>query len=110
MLRHSEAKLKYQGDNTIGRDMNKTTINTQGHLCPKPIIMTKEAFEAAMPGDVIEIIFDREQAKNNTIRFLQDNNIPATCTQDGDIFTIYITKETEKITSAISEESCSIIG
>lgn len=84
--------------------MNKIVVNTEGHLCPKPIIMTKEAVEAATPGDEIEVIFDREQAKNNTMRFLKDNNISATSKQDGDIFTIYITKKETKITTAVTEE------
>lgn len=90
--------------------MNKITVNTTGYLCPKPIIMTKEAVDSAMPGDEIEVIFDRVQSKNNTVRFLQDNNIPSTCEQDGDIFRLFITKEDKNSSSTVTENACSIIG
>ena len=88
--------------------MNTTIVDAQNHPCPKPIIMTKKAVDNAQPGDKIEILINRETAKNNTLRFLKDNNIPATWEQNNDIFTLYITKpEQDVTTNEVSSNACS---
>jgi TusA-related sulfurtransferase len=92
-----------------GYIMKTTIIDAQNHPCPKPIIMTKQAVDNAEPGTKINVLINRESAKNNTLRFLQDNNIPVTWEQNDDIFTLHITKpEQAANTEEVPENACSI--
>ena len=90
--------------------MNITTVDARDFPCPKPIIMTKQAVDSANPGEQIQVLINRESAKNNTLRFLQDNNIPAEWKQDGEIFTIHITKPHDiTVTENVDDSSCNIV-
>lgn len=47
-------------------------VNCCGLTCPQPVIATKEALEAG--NRLLEVVVDNEAAKNNIIRFAQDQN------------------------------------
>lgn len=48
-------------------------IDTRGHLCPVPLIMTKRAIKAALDGEQFKIITDNDTAQCNLITFLQES-------------------------------------
>ncbi|MCK5529399.1 MAG: sulfurtransferase TusA family protein [Kiritimatiellae bacterium] len=91
--------------------MKKTIIDAQNHPCPKPIMMTKQAVDAAEPETEIIVLLNRESAKNNTITFLEGNNIPVSYKQDGELFTLSIIKPKEnRSTTDVPDNACSIAG
>ncbi len=64
--------------------MSVNKIDARGFLCPKPLMLTKKALEAAVPGDILEIILDNAAARDNVLRFLQDFGCkPSSVEQDG---------------------------
>jgi len=48
------------------------TIDTQGYLCPEPLIMAKKALNEVGPGEKIRILSDNETSYENLMRFLTD--------------------------------------
>lgn len=91
--------------------MTKTIVDAQNHSCPLPIIMTKKAVDTAKPNSEITVLINSETSKNNTVKFLEGNNIPVSCQQDGELFTLTIIKPAEeKTTTDVPENACSLAG
>ena len=89
----------------------KTIVDAQNHSCPMPIMMTKKAVDTAAPGTEIDILINNESSKNNTISFLEGNNIPVSWKQDGELFTLTVIKpEQITVTADVPENACSITG
>ena len=89
--------------------MNTTIIDAQNKACPMPIMMTKKAVDTSTPGTEINILINNESSKNNTISFLEGNNIPVSWKQDGDLFTLTIIKpEQTATTNDVPKDACSI--
>ena len=88
--------------------MSKHTVDARGCLCPKPIIMTKAALDAASSGDTLIVLIDKEESKTNTVTFLKDNNIPVTWEISEGVFTLQVHKPDHEVTATVSEESCPI--
>ena len=88
--------------------MSTHHVDARGCLCPKPIIMTKAALDAASLGDTLIVLIDKEESKTNTVTFLKDNNIPVTWELSEGVFTLQVHKPDHEITATVSEESCPI--
>ena len=86
--------------------MSGTTVDARGHLCPKPLIMTKKSLNGLLPGQEMTILLDNETSKENVHRFLQDNGARATCTEADGLFTIRVRKTSGEMLDAEIEEHC----
>ena len=88
--------------------MSNNVVDARGHLCPKPIIMTKSALDNTLPGEIFTVLIDREESKNNTVTFLKDNNIPVTWEHSAGVFSLQVQTPAHDITTHVAEKSCPI--
>ena len=72
--------------------MSDTTVDARGQLCPKPLIMTKDALSAVSVGEQLSILIDNEISKENVCRFLEDHNAEVQCSEADGVFTILAKK------------------
>lgn len=83
-------------------------IDCKGQLCPQPLIETKKAIKASLPGEIIAVVIDNATSCQNVINFLEDNNITFNLQQDGPLFNLNITiPYTFNENSKQAEEYCS---
>jgi selenium metabolism protein YedF len=68
------------------------SVDARGQLCPAPIIALKKALKQVMEGESFELLTDNKVSLNNISRFLDDNNIPYTVSEKGEIWSVIITK------------------
>lgn len=64
------------------------TVDTRGHLCPTPLIMTKRAITQSSAGEVIEVISDNDTAKCNLLDYITELGYGADCESNGSEFRI----------------------
>lgn len=86
--------------------MNKNIVDARDQLCPKPIIMTKTAINNAAPDDEIDVLINKEESKNNTVKFLKDNNVPVEWEESEGVFTLHIKKANTDIKTNVNENVC----
>lgn len=67
------------------------TIDTRGHLCPTPLIMTKRAITSAAIGDSFQILSDNDTAKCNLLDYLAELGYKAESSTDGSQYIITFT-------------------
>ncbi|MFA8450393.1 MAG: sulfurtransferase-like selenium metabolism protein YedF [Bacteroidales bacterium] len=84
------------------------TIDTRGKLCPQPLIETRKALKSSEKGESLQILSDNEIAKNNIIRFLNDQNIENNCSTESGIYKIIIQGNNKIDDNIAVEEYCSI--
>lgn len=90
--------------------MNQTTnIDARGQICPKPLIMTKQALSASAPGTTLSVLLDNETSCRNVERFLADNGMPPAVAQDGQLFTLTFVKNVQAL-AALDAAACCVPG
>ena len=52
-------------------------VDACGLACPKPVLLTKEALEAASEGEVFRVVVDNAAAKENVLRFVKSRGAEA---------------------------------
>lgn len=72
-------------------------IDTRGHLCPAPLIMTKRALKNADDGEQFTIIADNNTASCNLMTFLDEMGYKAIKTEKGGEFHIVFSKNGEPV-------------
>ncbi|KAF1083438.1 MAG: hypothetical protein GQF41_0216 [Candidatus Rifleibacterium amylolyticum] len=64
--------------------MSEKTIDARGMVCPRPVMLTRQALSESVAGDTIEILIDNSTACENVSRFLQGNGAQvSTSTEEG---------------------------
>ena len=60
-------------------------INTRGHSCPEPVIMTKKALNELSTDEQLVVIVDKEVARENVSRFARNSgyNVEESKVEDG---------------------------
>ena len=86
--------------------MSDTLVDARGQICPKPLIMTKQALDAAAVGATLAIVVDSETAAQNIERYLRDNGMVPEVERDGAEFRIDVAKATPAPTTADAESYC----
>lgn len=77
--------------------MSDRLVDARGLVCPKPLILTKEALKESPPGQTVTVLTDNETACGNIERFLSDQGVlPAVERKDG-LYTLSFTKQTEDV-------------
>ncbi len=79
-------------------------VDTRGKKCPVPIIETRKALKASHEGETFEVISDDRTAFSNISRFLKDNNIKFSVTEEAAVWTFLVTN-TGKADTASYEEN-----
>jgi TusA-related sulfurtransferase len=46
------------------------TVDARGQVCPKPLILTKQALKEVSPGEQISVLIDNPTSRQNVERFL----------------------------------------
>ncbi|MBI9109148.1 MAG: sulfurtransferase-like selenium metabolism protein YedF [Spirochaetales bacterium] len=86
--------------------MGKKTTDARGQLCPKPLIMTKNALKD-FEGD-LEVLIDNQTAFENVKRFLTDNGKTFTTASDGKNYTILVSSDGTPAEVTSAENYCTI--
>jgi selenium metabolism protein YedF len=93
-------------DFSVGTAMANTTVDARGQICPKPLIMTKQALDAAAVGGTLAILVDNETSAQNVERYLRDNGMAPQVERDGTQFKIGVAKVTAAAAAADAESYC----
>lgn len=73
--------------------MSETTVDARGQICPKPLILTKQALESSATGAAIVVLIDNETSCQNVEHFLRDNGMTPDITRDGSLFSLRFIKQ-----------------
>ncbi len=68
--------------------MKEKTVDARGMLCPKPLLLTKEALRQLPPGRSLSVLVDNYTARTNIERFLKDNGFPSRTSEEQGIYRI----------------------
>lgn len=86
--------------------MTETTVDARGQICPKPLIMTKQALDAAPLGGELTILVDNETSAQNVERYLRDNGMVPRLERSGEVCTIRVVRSTATPVAANAESYC----
>jgi selenium metabolism protein YedF len=83
-------------------------VDTTGLKCPVPIIETKKALKSSATGETFLVITDNKTAFSNISRFLSDNKIKYSVTEDHGKWSFSITNEAGSEIKTSPEEYCEV--
>lgn len=86
--------------------MEEMIVDARGQLCPKPLILTKQALKNRLENQLIRVLIDNETSKDNVLRFLSDNNVKASLINDNGVFTILISESPSELSHPRAESYC----
>jgi selenium metabolism protein YedF len=81
-------------------------VDTRGEKCPKPIIDTKKALKETSAGETFSVLTDSKTSFNNICRFLSDNRIKYSVSEESGIWTFQVINETGNGTLTSAETYC----
>jgi selenium metabolism protein YedF len=81
-------------------------VDTRGEKCPKPIVETKKALKESSAGETFRVLTDSKSSFNNVSRFLSDNKIKYSVSEEGGIWTFEVTNEAGNSTLTNAEAYC----
>jgi TusA-related sulfurtransferase len=64
-------------------------IDARGLSCPQPVVMTIKVIKSGSTD--FQVTVDNETSKENVIRCVENNNLSAQVTEDGDTYIISVT-------------------
>ncbi|MBN1854579.1 MAG: sulfurtransferase-like selenium metabolism protein YedF [Pirellulales bacterium] len=79
--------------------MREPIIDARGQLCPKPLILTRDALRKLAVDQPMTVLIDNQTSKENACRFLKDQGAEFTCTEDNGVFTIRVVKRAQASSS-----------
>jgi selenium metabolism protein YedF len=80
-------------------------VDARGELCPKPLIMAKQAISQLEPGEQIEILSDNETSYNNLMTFLKALGTNPQSSKENDVYRIIATSGGQANTPALNPEA-----
>ncbi len=81
-------------------------VDTQGQLCPAPLIATKRALKEAKFSESFQVLSDSLTSVNNISRFLTDNNTDFQVVENSGFWTLTVTKTTHGLIKPHAETYC----
>lgn len=81
-------------------------IDTRGLTCPAPLIKTRQGLNEAAPDEPVEILIDNPTSLSNVKRYLSDNRLAFTVSEEGTIATVTVTRGAQGDVSANEKEYC----
>lgn len=82
-------------------------IDTKGLLCPRPLIMLKEALLEVEAGDPIQVITDNETSLKNLLAYLRDQGADPAIETQGKVHTISTLRPLTSIADSDPAAYCS---
>ncbi len=86
--------------------MNEVTVDARGQLCPKPLILTRQALKDNVVGAQIAVLIDNETSCQNVERFLGDNGMTSQVSREGGEFTVRFTKTAPELVAPDAASYC----
>jgi selenium metabolism protein YedF len=86
--------------------MSDIIVDARGQLCPKPLILTKQALKENLVGTQITVLVDNETSCQNVERFLRDNGMTPHISADGSEFILRFTKHAPELAVTDAEAYC----
>jgi len=86
--------------------MSEIIVDARGQLCPKPLILTKQALKDNVVGAQIVVLVDNETSCQNVERFLSDNGMTPHVSADGSEFILRFTKHAPELAVPDAEAYC----
>jgi selenium metabolism protein YedF len=86
--------------------MSEIVVDARGQLCPKPLILTKQALNENIVGTQIVVLVDNETSCQNVERFIQDNGMTPHISADGSEFILRFTKHAPELAAPDAESYC----
>ena len=86
--------------------MSATTVDARGQVCPKPLILTKQALDESAIGTAITVLVDNETSCQNVERFLRDNDLQPQVSREGQLFTVLFTKRSPELAAPDAAAYC----
>ena len=84
-------------------------VDTKGQKCPVPIIETRKALKASKAGETFAVLTDNKTAFSNISRFLNDNKIKYSVSEESGTWKFNITNETGDHETTPAENYCETI-
>jgi selenium metabolism protein YedF len=81
-------------------------VDTQGQLCPAPLIAAKKALKESAAGESFKVLTDNQTSLNNLCRFLKDNNTDFQISEASGVWTLTITKKSGEALRSKAEDYC----
>jgi len=88
--------------------MNEMTVDARGQVCPKPLILTKQALKNLQKDQTLKVLIDNDTSKKNVERFLIDNGIHPAITSSSGVFTLIINGAPEQLIRPDAETFCEV--
>ncbi len=86
--------------------MSDVIVDARGQLCPKPLILTRQALKDNIVGTEITVLIDNETSCQNVERFLTDNGMTPHISADGSEFILRFTKHVQELAVPDAESYC----
>jgi selenium metabolism protein YedF len=83
------------------------TLDTKGLLCPRPLIMLKEALQDLNPGDEIRVETDNDTSLKNLLSYLKDQGVEPEISSNGKVHTLLVTTPEKDLTASNPAVYCS---
>ncbi len=86
--------------------MSEIVVDARGQVCPKPLILTRQALNENIVGTQIVVLIDNETSCQNVERFVRDNGMTPHISADGSEFILSFTKHAPELTAPDAESYC----
>lgn len=86
--------------------MSTATVDARGQICPKPLILTKQALNESAVGTIITVVIDNETSCQNVERFLRDNGLEPQLNHNGRLSTLTFTKRAMELSAPNAVDYC----
>jgi selenium metabolism protein YedF len=86
--------------------MSEIIVDARGQLCPKPLILTKQALKENLVGTQIVVLVDNETSCQNVERFVRDNGMTPHISADGSEFILRFVKHAPELVAPAAEAYC----
>jgi selenium metabolism protein YedF len=86
--------------------MSDVIIDARGQVCPKPLILTRQALNENIVGTQFVVLIDSETSCQNVERFVRDNGMTPHIGADGSEFILRFTKHAPELAVTEAEAYC----
>jgi len=81
-------------------------VDTRGLTCPAPLIKTRQGLTEAAADETVRVIIDNKTSLGNIKRYLADNKVAFTVTEEGDVAYITVTRGEKAVMNLNETEYC----
>lgn len=82
------------------------TVDARGQVCPRPLVMTKQALGEAAAGEPLTILIDNPVSRQNVERFLIDNGMVPSCREEAGVAELTVVKRAGELEQPHAASYC----